>query len=273
MLHPPTQTRALQLVGYVHIDINKTTKAEIRSRRRKQQTDQLDALRLHMSPDQLRANDIAQEVGSSNWLSALPLEEKGYVLTKREFWDALCLRYSWSLPRLPSMCVCGSRFNVSHAFSCKKGGFVVQWHNELRDLTGELLSGVCRDVCIEPALGELTGESLTLRSANTSDEVRLDISARAVWTKGQRAFFDVRVFDPLAQSHQGQTLAQEERRREEAFIQWTYPSGGTWDVHTACIQCCWRNGTWVFCILQATCEPSGRQARPDTCNSFILVAN
>jgi hypothetical protein len=161
-----------------------------------------------MTSDQLRANDIAQEVGSSNWLSALPLAEKGYVLTKREFWDALCLRYSWTLPRLPSTCVCGSRFNVSHAFSCKKGGFVTQRHNELRDLTGELLEEVCHDVCIEPPLGELTGETLTLRSAISSDEARLDISARGVWTKGQRAFFDVRVFDPLAQSYKDHTLDQ-----------------------------------------------------------------
>ena len=145
-------------------------------------------------------DDSQPDAGASNSLSILPLAEKGYVLTKREFWDAVYLRYGWTLPRLPTLCVCGERFNVSHAFSCKKGGFVAQRHNELRDLTGELLAEVCRDVCIEPPLGELTGETLTLRTANSSAEARLDISARGVWTRGQRAFFDVRVFDPLAQS-------------------------------------------------------------------------
>ena len=84
---------------------------------------------------------------------------------------------------------------------------MAQRHNELRDLTSELLAEVCHDVCIEPPLGEFAGESLTLRSAISSDEARLDISARGVWTKGQRAFFDVRVFDPLAQSYRNQTLA------------------------------------------------------------------
>ena len=67
-----------------------------------------------------------------------------------------------TFPRLPASCACGEPFIDSHAFSCKKGGFVAQRHNELRDLTGELLAEVCHDVCIEPPLGELTGETLTL---------------------------------------------------------------------------------------------------------------
>ena len=196
-------------------DDSNAAKAEIRSRRRKQQSDELEAIRSRMTPEQLRANTIAQEAGASSWLSALPLTEKGFVLTKREFWDAVDLRYGWTLPRLPSLCACGERFNVSHAFSCKKGGFVAQRHNEIRDLTSELLAEVCHDVCIEPPLGELTGETLTLRSANSSAEARLDISARGVWTKGQRAFFDVRVFDPLAQSYRNQTLDQAYHRHEE----------------------------------------------------------
>ena len=194
---------------------SKAVKAEIRSHRRQCQADLLADLRSRMTPEQLRANDIAQEVGSSNWLSSLPLEEKGYVLTKREFWDALCLRYCWTLPQLPSTCVCGERYSVTHAFSCKKGGFIAQRHNELRDVTGELLDEVCRDVCIEPVLSELTGESLTLRTANSSKEARLDISARGVWSKGQRAFFDVRVFNPYAQSYNDRTLAEMYKMNEE----------------------------------------------------------
>ena len=87
---------------------------------------------------------------------------------------------------------CMQRFNVSHAFSCKKGGFVVQRHNELRDITGELLADVCHVVCIKPPLGELTGETLTSIS-ESSAEARLDISTRGVWKRRQRIFFDVMV--------------------------------------------------------------------------------
>ena len=40
-----------------------------------------------MSPDQLRANEIAKESGSSNWLTCLPLEDSGYVdISARGVW-------------------------------------------------------------------------------------------------------------------------------------------------------------------------------------------
>ena len=61
-------------------------------------------------------------------------------------------------------------------------------HNELRNLTANLLSEVCYDVSVEPQLNQLSGEKLNLRSANSSNEGRLDIAARGVWSKYQRAF-------------------------------------------------------------------------------------
>ena len=42
-----------------------------------------------MNDDLKRANDIACEVGSSNWLTTLPLEEMGFFLMKQEFWELL----------------------------------------------------------------------------------------------------------------------------------------------------------------------------------------
>ena len=61
-------------------------------------------------------------------------------------------------------------------------------------------------MCVEPPLVELTGEEMDHRTANTSPEARLDISARGVWARNQRAFFDVRVFSPNARRFQNQTL-------------------------------------------------------------------
>ena len=40
----------------------------------------------------------------------------------------------------------------------KKGGFIIQRHNELRELEADLLSMVCNDVEIEPQLQDVTGE-------------------------------------------------------------------------------------------------------------------
>ena len=53
---------------------------------------------------------------------------------KIEFRDALRLRYNLRLDNLPSDCVCGETFGVYHALSCKRGGFIAQRHDELRNL-------------------------------------------------------------------------------------------------------------------------------------------
>ena len=132
------------------IDNSKLIKTEIRSQRRKMQPVVLEHLRSRMTIEQKRTNEITQESGASNWLTTLPLEEKGYSLSKREFWDAVHLRYLWPLPRLPSKCACGGNFDITHALTCKKGGFICQRHNEIRDITADMLSEVCEDVCVEP---------------------------------------------------------------------------------------------------------------------------
>ena len=136
----------------------------------------------------------------SNWLTNLPIKELGYELTKQECWDAIKIRYNWSVDRIPSQCICGASFGVTHALSCKKGGFIALRHNEVRDITSELLDEVCVDVRKKPILQEVNNEDLP-REANKNKEARLDISALNFWTTGQRAFFDVRVFNLFAQRH------------------------------------------------------------------------
>ena len=150
---------------------------------------------------------LKQEKGSSTWLTTLPLESEGYYLNKTCFRDLICLRYGWELSRLPVTCECGSQFTIDHALSCKKGGFISMRHNELRNFTAKLLRTVCRDVTIEPTLEELNGEILP-KSNNSSDNARLDISARGFWTAGQKAFFDFRVFNPLAKRHAAHKLSK-----------------------------------------------------------------
>ena len=70
--------------------------------------------------------------------------------------------------------MCGDVFNVDHATVCRRGGFITQRHNELRDLEADMLSMVCNDVEIEPVLQELTGESLP-SGASRAPDARLDI--------------------------------------------------------------------------------------------------
>ena len=98
---------------------------------------------------------------------------------------------------------CSKPYNVQHAISCKKGGFIPLRHNEIRDNIAEILEEVNSDVNEEPALQPLSGEEI---KGNQSDEARFDISARGLWIRGQRVFFNMRVFDPNAQRHQSKTL-------------------------------------------------------------------
>ena len=56
---------------------------------------------------------------------------------------------------------------------------------------------------------------MRFRTANTSNEARVDVSARGFWTNGQRAFFDVRIFDPTAACHRELSLEAAHRRNEQ----------------------------------------------------------
>ena len=137
----------------------------------------------------------------------LPLQHLGFNLNKKEFRDAVKLRYDWPIDDLPSSCVCGEVFTVDHIMICKRVGFVIQRHNELRDLGAELLSTVCNDVEIEPVLQDITGEQLS-RGSNTAQDARLDIHARGFWERQRSAFFDVRVCHPNAESYRDLKPAQ-----------------------------------------------------------------
>ena len=91
-----------------------------------------------------------------------------FDLSKREFRDALRLRYDWPIPDSPCVCGCSG---------C----------NEIRDLVAELLDMVCYDVAIEPTLQPLAGEELN-RGANTAPDARLDVHCRGFWDRQRAAF-------------------------------------------------------------------------------------
>ena len=86
---------------------------------------------------------------------------------------------------------------------CKKGVFISLRHNNLRDITYELLSEVCKGVENEPLLQPLTGETLKYQTAKTENNARMDVSALGFWCRDQRAFFDIRVFDPVTKASFG----------------------------------------------------------------------
>ena len=167
-----------------------------------------------MCPKMKHMVQLANEKGASSWLTSLPLADFGFVLNKQEFRDALYLRYGFTLSNLPRYCVCGTINSIDHTLICKRGGYVSMRHNLMRDLEAKLLSEVCRDVVIEPALLPITGETFGLRTANTANEARLDISARRVWTPMDKTFFDIRVFHPGADSNKAPDIKMAYKKHE-----------------------------------------------------------
>ena len=135
-------------------------KRKIKNQKQKKHQAKLENIRSYLTEEQIRLNNLNQEHGSSSWLTTLPLSEEGYDLTKQLFWDLIRIRYGWTLTKLPAYCECGKKFDLQHALSCKKGGFVSLRHNFVRDITSSLLSEVCKDVRVEPQLQRLTRESL-----------------------------------------------------------------------------------------------------------------
>ena len=111
----------------------KKIKSEIKSAKQQAYSDTWKALKEEMGPSQLKLNQLACTKGASSWLTLLPLADEGYDLNKELFWDLISIRYGFQLKRLPTTCECGSPFDLQHAMSCKKGGFVSLRHNELRN--------------------------------------------------------------------------------------------------------------------------------------------
>ena len=105
----------------------------------------------------------------------LTLARSQVDLSAQEFWDALAIRYKKPLRNVPDLCDgCTSQFSLSHALSCRKGGLVIQRHNEIRDAIGDLTSLVWSQVKCEPVV----------REANTktgTPALIADLAIHGVW--------------------------------------------------------------------------------------------
>ena len=53
-----------------------------------------------------RVVELATEKGASNWLTVIPIKDLIFKLNKREFRDAINLRYDWVITDTPKVCVC-----------------------------------------------------------------------------------------------------------------------------------------------------------------------
>ncbi len=190
-----------------------TAKSTVQQQRRQQAAQAAKLLKPTLSNTRRRAMELASERGAPNWLTSLPIEEFGFCLHKGAFTDALALRYGWTPSGIPMSCECGSAFTVEHVLSCLRGGFPTLGHNEIRDVTANLLTEVCHNVITEPDLQPLSG--MTRATSNTADRARLDIAVNGFWGgRFERTFLDVRVFNPHAPTNRNTSIANCYRKNE-----------------------------------------------------------
>ena len=113
------------------VSLTKLAQQEVGSERLKELKHRAERIKEIALRKNQRTLDLAVEKGSSAWLTVLPLQDLGFNMNKREFRDAVKLRYEWPVEEFPSTCSCGKAFTVDHSMICKLGGFITQRDNEL----------------------------------------------------------------------------------------------------------------------------------------------
>jgi hypothetical protein len=187
--------------------------SELTSRKKKTNDTALHSVLSKLPCDTRRTVERGKQTGQ--WLNVTPSTFNGTELSAQEFRDALFLRYGRSPGDLPSHCDgCGQKFTIQHALECKKGGKVIQRHNELRDEIGNLAakafipSAIRNEPLIHtscpavkmPALDPAhPSVSLNLHKNRSAD--RGDLSIRGLWQRQTDCIIDVRVTDTDSKSN------------------------------------------------------------------------
>lgn len=80
----------------------RSAQQNVRSDREKATKDAANYIKKTLPRKASRALDLAAEKGASTWLTMMALKDMGFNLNKREFRDALRLRYDWPIDDIPS---------------------------------------------------------------------------------------------------------------------------------------------------------------------------
>ncbi|KAL5467485.1 hypothetical protein EMCRGX_G031714 [Ephydatia muelleri] len=160
-------------------------KKQLHQSKQQQTQDTAANLLPQLSESSQRSMVLTQEKGASSWLTTLPISEHGFALHK---------------------------------------GYPTLRHNEIRNLTANLLSEVCHNVTIEPTLQPVTRETFKLASTITDIGARSDIAADGFWGGHfEKTFFDIRVLNPLAPSNTTPTpnacYRRHEKEKQRAYEQ------------------------------------------------------
>jgi len=185
---------------YDHLQQMTQAKKEMKHEITGFQEDKLTLILTSMSEGKKRAIQRVVKGKTSTWLTVLPVSHYHFDLSPSEFRDALAIRYHQPLTKLPADCDgCGRESTLQHALDCRKGGLIIQRHNEVRDALGDLASIAFRDVIREPIVRD-------------ADPVRglpasvADLGVIGLWVDQTEALLDILVMDTDAQSYTSRTV-------------------------------------------------------------------
>ena len=88
----------------------------------------------------------------------------------------------------------GAILSLQHALDCKKGGLIIQRHNEIRDCIGNMAAQLW------------IKSSRSQADVSTGDDgLQLDLGIRGAWQPQVEALFDIKVIDTDASSHRNRS--------------------------------------------------------------------
>ena len=161
---------------------------------------------------------IIRSAGTGAWLTTMPSLLNGSDLSAEEFRDGIRLRFGLTPTALPHRCDgCGDRFTTEHAMSCRKGGLILQRHNDLAAEWGQLCGQAFTPSTVSDEPLIQSSRDVQVAGSNRTEptpELRGDIAVHGFWTRGTTAIFDICVTDTDAPSNR-HTAPQSVLRRHE----------------------------------------------------------
>ena len=132
---------------------------------RQQEAIATEELKERMPDRKQRAMKVSAENGASSWFSTLPIADHGFALSALRSLQRCPLTVLWLKSTSSTISLClWPRLTIEHALSCSRGRVQSIRHNEIRDMTVDLMSEVCYGVSIELCLQAVTEKQLMHKS-------------------------------------------------------------------------------------------------------------
>ena len=152
--------------------------------------------------------------GANSWLHCLPVKWRpNLLLPKKDFQDALLIRFNKTPNDLPVICPansCQEGFTLTHADICIQGGVIHRRHDYVKIIIARYAEKAFgkNSVEVEPVLGSMGDYGKDFLSGNLSENARADLAIRDFNGAHRATFIDVSVVSPVCASNKDATVVK-----------------------------------------------------------------